>query len=147
MRHVEPSHILTRLLLSALALILAGSAPAAETLGRAEARQATFGRSWEDVARLIVAVRDGTDPAAVDVRVRWADAATRSVAQEADAIVKLYGAGLLPASTALARLGYSADEITEIRNARRAEALDTAGVNLTGLLPRPDQTVSGEVVA
>jgi hypothetical protein len=35
---VEPSHILTRLLLSALALILAGSAPAAETLGRAEAR-------------------------------------------------------------------------------------------------------------
>ena len=38
MRHVEPSHILTRLLLSALALILAGSAPAAETLGRAEAR-------------------------------------------------------------------------------------------------------------
>ena len=96
----------------------------ASLTARAEARQATFGRSWEQVARLMVAVRDGVDPAAVDVRVKWADAATRSVAQEADAIVKLHGAGLLPASVALARLGYSDDEITEIRTARRTEALD-----------------------
>lgn len=59
----------------------------------------------------MVAVREGTDPASVDVRVTWADAATRSVAQEADAIVKLHGAGLLPASAALARLGYTDDEI------------------------------------
>lgn len=111
----------------------------ASLTARAEARQATFGRAWEDVARLMVAVREGTDPGDVDVRVRWADAATRSVAQEADAIVKLYGAGLLPASTALARLGYDADQISEIRSARRAEALDGAGVNLSSLLPRPDQ--------
>lgn len=111
----------------------------ASLTARAEARQATFGRSWEDVARLMVAVRDQLDPADVDVRVRWADAATRSVAQEADAIVKLYGAGLLPASVALARLGYATDEIEQIRNARRAEALDSAGLNLTSLLPRPDQ--------
>ena len=54
---------------------------------RAEARQATFGRAWETTARLMVAVRTGADPEAVDVRVRWADAATRSVAQEADAVV------------------------------------------------------------
>jgi hypothetical protein len=96
----------------------------ASLTARAEARQATFGRSWEDVARLMVAVRQGVDPAGVDVRVQWADAATRSVAQEADAIVKLHGAGLLPASVALARLGYSSDEIAEIRTARRTEALD-----------------------
>jgi len=108
----------------------------ASLTARAEARQATFGRSWEDVGRLVVGVRDQVDPTSVDVRVRWADAATRSVAQEADAIVKLYGAGLLPASAALARLGYSTDEISEIRNARRAEALDGAGVNLAQLLPR-----------
>lgn len=108
----------------------------ASLTARAESRQATFGRSWEDVARLVVGVREGTDPSAVDVRVRWADAATRSVAQEADAIVKLYGAGLLPASVALARLGYASDEIDEIRTARRAEALDGAGVNLTALLPK-----------
>lgn len=97
---------------------------------RAEARQATFGRSWEEVARLMVAVRDGVDPERVEVRVKWADPSTRSLAQEADAVTKLYSAGLLPASTALARLGYTADEIEEIRTARRAEALDTAGVDV-----------------
>lgn len=102
----------------------------ASLTARAEARQATFGRAWEQVARLIVAVRDGVDPAAVDVRVQWADAATRSVAQEADAVVKLHQAGLLPASYALAKLGYSDDEIAEIRVARRAEALDGAGLSL-----------------
>ena len=107
----------------------------ASLTARAEARQATFGRSWEQVARLMVAVRTGTDPQAVQTRVQWADAATRSVAQEADAVVKLFGAGLLPAAYALKRLGYDADEITEIRSARRGEALDSAGVQFEGLLP------------
>lgn len=82
---------------------------------RAEARQQTFGRSWEQVARLMIAVRDGVDPNQVDgIRVQWADAATRSVAQEADAVVKLYQAGLLPQAYALGKLGYSADEITKV---------------------------------
>lgn len=87
----------------------------ASLTARAEARQAQFGRSWEQVARLMIAVRDGRDPALVDpVRVHWADAATRSVAQEADAVVKLYQAGLLPAAYALAKLGYSEDEIAMV---------------------------------
>lgn len=107
----------------------------ASLAARAEARQATFGRAWEQVARLMVAVQTGVDPAGVDVSVSWADPATRSVAQEADATVKLYAAGLLPASVALARLGYSDDEVEQIRTARRAEALDGAGVQLDGLLP------------
>lgn len=89
----------------------------ASLTARAEARQATFGRSWEQVGRLMVAVRDGRDPNQVDgIRVQWADAATRSVAQEADAVVKLYQAGLLPASYALAKLGYSADEIAAVNS-------------------------------
>lgn len=70
----------------------------ASLAARAEARQATFGRAWEQVAKLMIAVRDGRDPQQVEVRVQWADAATRSVAQEADAVVKLYTAGLLPAA-------------------------------------------------
>ena len=103
----------------------------ASLTARAEARQAQFGRAWEQVARLMVAVRDGRDPNMIDdIRVHWADAATRSVAQEADAVVKLHQAGLLPSSYALAKLGYSDDEITKIRTARRAESLDTAGINL-----------------
>ena len=90
-------------------------------VARAEARQATFGRSWEQVAKLMIAVRDGRDPGLInDIRVHWADAATRSVAQEADAVVKLYQAGLLPADYALGKLGYSDDEITKINAARPA---------------------------
>ena len=105
----------------------------ASLTARAEARQQQFGRSWEYVARLIVAVRDGVDPLNVDVRVKWSDASTRSVAQEADAVTKLFAARLLPASYALQLLGYPDDEIAEIRVARRTEALDSAGVDLTRL--------------
>lgn len=91
----------------------------ASLTARAEARQQTFGRAWEQVARLMIAVRDGRDPGLIDdIRVQWADAATRSVAQEADAVVKLFQAGLLPASYALGKLGYSDDEITKIGAAR-----------------------------
>ena len=87
----------------------------ASLTARAEARQQTFGRAWEQVARLMIAVRDGRDPNLIDdIRVHWADAATRSVAQEADAVVKLFQAGLLPAPYALSKLGYSADEIAKI---------------------------------
>lgn len=99
----------------------------ASLTARAEARQHTFGRAWEQVARLMLAVRDGRDPLLIDdIRVQWADAATRSVAQEADAVVKLYQAGLLPASYALGKLGYSDDEITEIRSARTQDTTSTA---------------------
>lgn len=106
----------------------------ASLTARAEARQGTFGRAWSQVAQLVVAVRDGAAPGAVDVAPIWADPSTRSVAQEADAVVKLYAAGLLPASVALARLGYTEAQVQTIRAARRAEALDTTGVDLAGLL-------------
>ncbi len=94
----------------------------ASLTARAEARQQTFGRAWEQVGRLMISVRDGADPGLIDdIRVQWADAATRSVAQEADATVKLFAAGLLPANYALGKLGYSDDEITKIAAARAAE--------------------------
>ncbi len=100
----------------------------ASLAARAESRQATFGRAWEQVGRLIVAVENGTDPAAVDVGVTWADPTTRSIAQEADAVVKLHVAGILPTSFALARLGYTEDEIATIRAARRADLLDLSPI-------------------
>ena len=65
----------------------------ASLTARAEARQATFGRAWEQVARLMIAVGMAATQPIDDVRVQWADAATRSVAQEADAVVKLHQAG------------------------------------------------------
>lgn len=109
---------------------LTGQAPGADGLraaeaaltARAEAKQSLFGRPVEQVGRLMEAIRTEADPANVEVKVQWADAATRSIAQEADAVVKLHEAGLLPADYALARLGYDADEIKAIRTARAAEA-------------------------
>lgn len=107
----------------------------ASLTAKAEARQQTFGRAWEQVARLMLAVRTGADPRGIVLAVQWADPSTRSVAQEADAVVKLFSAGLLPATYALKRLGYSDDEVAQIEQARRTEALQTAGTQLAGLLP------------
>ncbi|CAN5754311.1 hypothetical protein BH09ACT7_BH09ACT7_32420 [soil metagenome] len=96
----------------------------ASLTARAEARQQTLGRSWEQVAKLMIAVRDGRDPQLIDdIRVQWADAATRSVAQEADSVTKLFQTGLLPRDYALKKLGYSDDEITKIAAARAAESV------------------------
>lgn len=122
--------------------VLSTQPPSADSLraseasltAKAEARQHTFGRSWEQVARLMHAVSSGTDPDAVDVSVTWADPSTRSVAQEADAVTKLYQAGLIPASYALKRLGYADHEIDAIRTARRAEALDRVGTSIEELI-------------
>lgn len=118
--------------------VLSSQPPSADSLRAAEAsltakaqsRMATFGRSWEQVARLVVAADTGVNPSAVDVAVQWADPGTRSIAQEADGVVKLHAAGILPTTFALAKLGYTDDEIAAIRAARRAEAIDTAGLQL-----------------
>ncbi|MCI4675293.1 phage portal protein [Candidatus Mycolicibacterium alkanivorans] len=99
----------------------------ASLTARAEARQATFGRAWEQVAKLMVAIGTGRDPQLIDdIRVQWADASTRSVAQESDAVVKLFAAGLLPRDYALQRLGYSDDVIASMTSSSSAgpRALD-----------------------
>lgn len=58
---------------------------------------------------------DQVDPSTVDdVMVFWSEAGTRSMAQEADAAVKLFEAGLLPRAFTLRKLGYSDEEILEI---------------------------------
>lgn len=98
----------------------------ASLTARAEARQAQFGPAWEQVARLLVGVRDHVEPHSVQVSVKWSDASTRSVAQEADAVVKLVQAGILPVDYALVRLGYTEDEVAQIREARRMALFDEA---------------------
>jgi hypothetical protein len=129
---------------------LTGQAPGADGLraaeaalsARAEAKQALFGRPVEAIGRLMEAIRTDSSPDSHEVKVRWADPATRSVAQEADATVKLHQAGLLPADYALAKLGYDADEIKAIRAARRAEAADRLV-----LQPRPAAQSAEDVPA
>lgn len=116
-----PSHylgILTSQPTSADAL----RASEASLTARAEARQQTFGRAWERVGQLLIAVSTGATPEDIPVRIRWADASTRSTAQEADAATKLYQSGLFSRATVLRRLGLTDDEIAAELAAIAAEA-------------------------
>jgi hypothetical protein len=99
-------------------------------VARVEAKQLIYGPALEQVAALVVAVRDGVDPLSVKPSVRWQEPASRSVAQEADAAVKLYQANILSRSEVLRKLGYTDDQIVKIRADLRAEALDGQGVNV-----------------
>jgi len=103
--------------------ILSAQPPSADALraqelslvSKVEQRQRMFGRSWEKTLRLAIAIETGRDPRSVDVRVAWRPADQSSLAQASDATVKLYQAGLLPQSSALRLLGYSDEEIDQIR--------------------------------
>ncbi|MCV7195403.1 phage portal protein [Mycobacterium angelicum] len=79
---------------------------------KAEARQQIFGKSWSQVGRLMVAVRNRVQPSNVpEIQVVWCNPGTASTAAEADAAVKYFTSGLLSRRTTLARLGFSADQI------------------------------------
>jgi hypothetical protein len=114
-------------------------------VARVESKQLIFGPALEQVAALIVAIRDGVDPATVTPQVQWGDPASRSTAQEADAAVKLYQANVLSRAEVLRTLGYTDDQIARIRADLRADALDGQGVNVTALparqptQPQPEQ--------
>jgi hypothetical protein len=95
----------------------------ASLVSKAEARQRTFGRAWAQVGALLVAIRDGSDPRWIKVQPIWADPATRSEAQAADAAVKLHADGLLTREGTLERLGMGPDAIA---TEQRRQATDAA---------------------
>ena len=69
----------------------------ARLVKRAERRQQILGRSWANVLRLVVAMRDGGLSSEANGLVsRWRDAATPTRAAMADATMKLVGVGVLP---------------------------------------------------
>ena len=108
----------------------------ASLVSKARRKQRSFGGSWEDVMRLALLVRDGTPPAGADaLETVWRDPETRTVAQAADAAVKLVQAGILPAQAALESLGYSPQAVERIRSMRRQDALDQVVAELE--LPSP----------
>lgn len=68
----------------------------ARLVKRAERRQRQFGRTWSEVARLSLLVRDGElPPEAINIRAIWRDASTPTRAAAADEAVKLIQAGVL----------------------------------------------------
>lgn len=97
---------------------------------RAEAKAAQFGRSHEQVARLVYAIGNKVSPSTVQVRALFGPFDQRSEAAAADASVKLYQSGLLSKQATLRRLGFTEDEITAEMTQTSTEAQMAADVRL-----------------
>ncbi|GAB7071793.1 phage portal protein [Mycobacterium hodleri] len=78
---------------------------------RAESKAKLFGRSHEQVARLVYAIRHGVDVRTVKVRAIWGPFDVRSESAAADAAAKLMGSGVMSRRLLLARMGLSQDQI------------------------------------
>lgn len=87
---------------------------------RAERRQRAWGGSWKSVARLIRVFQDGSTWAdtPLDIEPIWRDAATPTLAQQADATVKLVQAGILPVEAGWEEMGYSPTKIAKLKAMR-----------------------------
>ena len=106
---------------------------------RAERRQRAFGGAWEQVMRIALLVADGSLPDGIDsLETVWRDASTPTIAQKADAVVKLRTAGLVSLRQAREDLGYTQEQIA-VMESDDARAVDRvlAG-DFTSLLgPKP----------
>ncbi len=95
----------------------------------AERKQRAWGESWESVMRLVLRFANGSfDEAAESLETIWRDASTPTIAQSADAALKLHTAGITTLHQTREDLGYSAVQI------ERMEADDAAAV-VSGVLP------------
>ena len=89
----------------------------ASLVHRARRRQRTWGGSWEDAMRIALAIRDGAYPVGLDdLETVWASPEIVSIAQAADAAVKLHAEGILDRRAVLEGLDYSPQAITQITN-------------------------------
>lgn len=112
----------------------------ARLVKRAERRQRQFGRTWAEVARLALLVRDGELPAdASNIRPVWRDAATPTRAAAADEVVKLIGAGIFApdSEVVLNRIGLSDSDKQQLK-AEKATAQSSTLVNNLLALQTPN---------
>lgn len=107
----------------------------ARLIKRAERRQRSFGASWERVMRLAMRIRDNQLPDdAASLETVWRDPATPTRAQQADAAVKLFQAGLLPREQAWEDLGYTEVQIARMLSMLDAEHSRALGMEFSAML-------------
>lgn len=87
-----------------------------------ERKQRPWGGSYERTMRTVRRFQEGEwDPRMRQLETLWRDPATPTVAQKADATVKLVQAGVLPVESAWEDLGYSAARRQRLRSQRTDE--------------------------
>lgn len=97
---------------------------------RAERKQTYLGGAWEEVMRLVLRFQTGEwDPQARSLETIWRDPSTPTVAQKADAIMKLAtpvqnGRAILPIEQARIDLGYTPEQRTRMAEMDREAAQD-----------------------
>jgi hypothetical protein len=105
----------------------------ARLVKRAERRQKQFGRSWTEVARLALLIRDGEIPDDIqNVRPIWRDASTPTRAAAADEAVKLIQVGVLTpdSEVTLNRLGMSDSDKQQLLLEKKSTAAQNLVANL-----------------
>jgi hypothetical protein len=105
----------------------------ARLVKRAERRQRQFGRTWTEVAKLALMVRDGSVPAeASEIRPIWRDASTPTRAAAADEAVKLIASGVFLPDSEITynRIGLSDSDKQVLRAEKRVASANNLIANL-----------------
>ncbi|MFC5802797.1 phage portal protein [Streptomyces formicae] len=90
---------------------------------RAERKQREWGEAWEQVMRLALRIRDGEwDPRVLSLETIWRDASTPTIAQKADAAVKLHTAKIVPLRQTREDMGYTQAQIKRMEEQDEAAA-------------------------
>ncbi len=112
----------------------------ARLVKRVERKQRALGGSFEMVMRLARRIATGeNDPTMAGLETIWADASTPTIAQKADAVVKLHAEGLVSTEQAQEDIGYSATQIERMRGQLDAQQA-RKDASLAGLLATPVDT-------
>lgn len=107
----------------------------ARLVKRAERRQRAFGGSWERVMRLAMQIRDGGVPNdAARLETIWRDPSTPTLAQTADAVVKLHAEGLLPDEMAWEMMRFSQTQIARMIDMQQRQADRKLGAEFSALI-------------
>ena len=100
---------------------------------RSERKQRGSGGTWERVQRKVIRIRSGVwDPAARSLETIWRDASTPTVAQKADAAVKLFQAGIVPKRQTREDMGYTQAQIERMEEQDEQAAQDAMQRILAG---------------
>jgi len=91
---------------------------------RVERKHTFLGGAWEDVMRLVLRFQTGAwDEAAKRLETVWRDPSTPTIAQKADAAVKLNQAGIVPIEQTREDMGYTSEQ------RRRMAEMDAAAAS------------------